>query len=355
MWFKNLIVYRLPADWSVSAAELEELLTKRTLQPCSPLEMISRGWVPPTSGGRLLHTVNQQHLIALGIDQKLLPASIIRQVAQERAEALAQEQGYPVGRRQMRDLKMRVTEELRARALTRRRVIRAWIDPLNGWFVVDAAGAAKAEELTEVLRVTLGGSFAVQFMETAKSPQQSMSLWLTEGEAPTRFTIEQDLELQSPDANKATIRYTRHPLDVREVQAHLKAGKYPTRLGLTWSDRLSFVLTDKLQIKRVEFLEMTKDTADGGDIDAAEQFDIDFAVMTGELAKLLEDLGQALGGEVQKEAGATAGAAAGATAGAAAGTGHGAASSAGANGSSPSAAARAAVAAAKGDAGVVAA
>ncbi len=161
MWFKNLIVYRLPADWSVSAAELEELLSKHTLQPCGTLEMVSRGWVSPTPGGRLLHTVNQQHLIALGIDQKLLPGSIIRQVAQERAEALAQEQGYPVGRRQMRDLKMRVTEELRARALTRRRVIRAWIDPLNGWFVVDAAGAAKAEELTEVLRVTLGGSFAV--------------------------------------------------------------------------------------------------------------------------------------------------------------------------------------------------
>ena len=140
----------------------KSLLAKRTLQPCSPLEMISRGWVPPAASGRLLHTVNQQHLIALGIDQKLLPASIIRQVAQERAEALAQEQGYPVGRRQMRDLKMRVTEELRARALTRRRVIRAWIDPLNGWFVVDAAGAAKAEELTEVLRVTLGGSFAVR-------------------------------------------------------------------------------------------------------------------------------------------------------------------------------------------------
>jgi recombination associated protein RdgC len=342
MWFKNLIVYRLPADWSVSAAELEELLTKRTLQPCSPLEMVSRGWVPPTSGGRLLHTVNQQHLIALGIDQKLLPGSIIRQVAQERAEALAQEQGYPVGRRQMRDLKMRVTEELRARALTRRRAIRAWIDPLNGWFVVDAAGAAKAEELTEVLRVTLGGSFAVQFMETAKSPQQSMSLWLSQGDAPTRFTIEQGLELQAPDENKATIRYTRHPLDVRQVQAHLKEGKYPTRLGLTWSDRVSFILTDKLQVKRIEFLDMTKDTADGGDIDAAEQFDIDFAVMAGELAKLLEDLGQALGGEVQKDAGAAANEAA-----------NTAATAAPASAGSASAAARAA-ATAKGDAGAVA-
>jgi recombination associated protein RdgC len=264
--------------------------------------MVSRGWVPPAPGARLLHTVNQQHLIALGIDQKLLPGSIIRQVAQERAEALAQEQGYPVGRRQMRDLKMRVTEELRARALTRRRIIRAWIDPLNGWFVVDAAGAAKAEELTEVLRVTLGGSFAVQFLETEKSATASMSAWLAHGDAPTRFSIEQDLELQSADVNKATIRYTRHPLDVREVQQHLQSGKHPTRLGLTWSDRVSFVLTDKTQVKRLEFLEMTKDTADGGDVDAAEQFDIDFAVMAGELAKLLEDLGEAMGGEVRKPA-----------------------------------------------------
>src|SRR4051812_18560578 len=306
MWFKNLIVYRLPADFSVSASELEELLSKHTLQPCGALEMVSRGWVSPTPGGRLLHTVNQQYLIALGIDQKLLPGSIIRQVAQERAEALAQEQGYPVGRRQMRDLKMRVTEELRARALTRRRVIRAWIDPLNGWFVVDAAGAAKAEELTEILRVTLGGSFAVQFLETEKSATASMTAWLAHGDAPARFTIEQDLELQSADVNKATIRYTRHPLDVSEVQRHLKDGKHPTRLGLTWSDRLSFVLTDKTQVKRVEFLEMTKDSADGGDVDAAEQFDIDFAVMAGELAKLLEDLGEAMGGEVGKGAEASA-------------------------------------------------
>jgi len=65
MWFKNLVIYRLPADWAVSAAELEEKLTTRTLQPCSPFEMLSRGWVAPSSTGRLVHTVNQQHLIAL--------------------------------------------------------------------------------------------------------------------------------------------------------------------------------------------------------------------------------------------------------------------------------------------------
>ncbi|MEP7246447.1 MAG: recombination-associated protein RdgC [Gammaproteobacteria bacterium] len=304
MWFKNLVVYRLPADWSMSASELEDMLSRRTLQPCSPFEMFSRGWVPPASTGRLLHTVNQQHLIALGVDQKLLPGAIIKQVAQERAALLANEQGFPVGRRQMRDLRMRVTEELRARALTRRRITRAWIDPENGWFIIDAAGAARAEELVETLRDTIG-SLSVTFMDTAKSPQQSMSSWLMHGDAPTRFSIDQDLELQSADATKATIRYTRHPLDAREVQAHLKAGKFPMKLGLTWSDRISFVLTEKAQVKRLEFLEMSSDAADTSDeIDAAEQFDIDFAVMAGELAKLLDDLGEALGGQPARQAAA---------------------------------------------------
>lgn len=304
MWFKNLIVYRLPVDWSISAAELEDHLSRRTLQPCGPFDMLSRGWVSPAGTGRLLHTVNQQHLIALGVDQKLLPGSIIRQVATERAAVQANEQGFPVGRRQMRDIKMRVTEELRARALTRRRITRAWIDPQNGWFVVDAGGAAKAEELVETLRVTLGGSLAVQFMETMRSPQQAMSAWLNHGDAPTRFTIDTDLELQSADATKATVRYARHALDVREIQGHMKAGKFPIKLGLTWSDRISFVLTEKLQVKRLEFLEMTKDSADGGDVDEADQFDIDFAVMTGELAKLLDDLGEALGGQPERQAAA---------------------------------------------------
>lgn len=303
MWFKNLVAYRLPADWSLGAPELEQQLATRTLQPCSPFEMLSRGWVAPSSSGRLVHTVNSQQLIALGVNQKLLPASIIRQTALERAEVLTREQGFPVGRRQMRDLKMRVTEELRAKALTRRRITRAWIDPTNGWLVVDAAGAAKAEELIETLRDTLG-SLAVTMIETQRSPQMSMAVWLKLGEAPLRLTIDQDLELKAANHTKATIRYSHHPLDGKEIQTHLSAGLYPTRLGLTWNDRIAFVLNEKLQLKRLEFLEMSKDAADGGDVDEAEQFDIDFTVMTGELAKLIDDMVAALGTEVQERAAA---------------------------------------------------
>lgn len=309
MWFKNLIVYRLPAGWTLSAAELEARLERHALQPCSPFEMLSRGWVAPAESGRLVHTVNGQLLIALGVNQKLLPASVIRQEAVTRAQALAESQGFPVGRRQMRELKMRVTEELRARALTRRRTTRAWIDPGAGWCVIDAASAGKAEEVTEALRDALD-TFAVQLLDTPRTPHTSMAAWLTHGEAPGRFMIDQDLELQSADKLKAIIRYTRHPLEGVEIRNHLSAGKYPTRLGLTWNDRIAFVLTEKLQMKRLEFLEMSRDAVDESDAErdalaAAEQFDIDFTVMCGELAKLLDELVQSLGGEnVQPQAAA---------------------------------------------------
>lgn len=300
MLFKNLVFSRLPADWSVSAADLEAHLAARTLKPCGPFDMSSRGWVPVTHQGRLLHTVNGHHMIALGTDDKLLPGSIIRQVAQERADIQAQEQGFPVGRKQMRDLRARVADELRARALTRRRVTRAWMDPATGWFAVDAASLPRAELVVETLGDTLG-SFAPAAIETSRSPQAAMASWLLQGEAPAQFSIDDDLELQSADKTKAIIRYTRHPLDGKEIRAHLTAGKYPTRLGLTWRDRVSFVLTEKLQVKRVDFLEMNKD-AQADEVDPAEQFDIDFAVMAGELTNLLKDLAAVLGGEPAENA-----------------------------------------------------
>jgi recombination associated protein RdgC len=301
MWFRNLVLYRLPAGWSMSAAQLEEKLGSRPLQPCGALEMLSRGWIPAAPEGRLVHALNQHYLIALGVEQKLLPASIIRQEALRRAKIKEDSQGFPVGKRQMRDLKQQVSEELRARALSRQRSTRAWLDPEGGWCVVDAASPGKAEELIETLRDTLG-SFAVQFVQTQRSPHTSMAAWLTHGSAPGHLALDQDLTLMTADGTKSTVRYTRHPLDLREIRSHLEGGKYPAQLGLCWNDRVAFMLTEKLAIKRVQFLDLEPDAAveqeSATATDPVEKFDADFALMTGELRRLLDEVLQSLGGEV---------------------------------------------------------
>ena len=127
-----------------------------------------------------------------------------------------------------------------------------------------------------------------------------MATWLTHGSAPGRFSIDEDLELTAAGGG-ATVRYVRHPLDGREIKAHLMAGKAPTRMGLVWNERIAFVLQQDLGIRRLQFLDVYKDDNASGD-NANEQFDIDFALMTGELGQLTAELLEVLGGEDQVRA-----------------------------------------------------
>jgi recombination associated protein RdgC len=183
-----------PPDFNLAASELEARLDARPLGHCGPFDLQTRGWVPLGPTGRRLYTVGRHQLIALGVEQKLLPATVIRQVATDRAAQLAEEQGFPVGRKQMRDLRLRVADELRARALVRRRATTAWLDLDQGWLVVDAAGPGRAEEVVETLRETLG-QCAATGADTARSARVAMGSWLATGEAGAPFGIDDDVEL----------------------------------------------------------------------------------------------------------------------------------------------------------------
>ena len=296
MWFKNLVVYRLPADFSINADDLERKLVHQALQPCGGMQMESRGWTCPHEDGLFLYQQRRQCLLALGVEKKLLPASIVRQEAETRAEDIARRQGREVSRKQMRELKDQVTDELLPRALARRRITHGWIDTANAWLAVDAAADAKAEEFIEALR-RAEDTLPAKRLETQRSPAAAMADWLLRGEAPGTFGIDQDLELRAADASKATVRYARHNLEGKEIRDHIAGGKTVVRLGLTWNDKISFVLTEHLQIKRLVFLDILRKDTEAEAEDKNEQFEIEFALMTGELALMLADLVKALGGE----------------------------------------------------------
>ena len=298
MWFKNLQIYRLSSDWELTPGKLEEKLAKHPLTPCRGIQHQSRGWVSPRENGALVHDYEKHLLIALGTEQKILPASVINQEAKERAAKLEQKQGFKPGRKQVREIKEHVMAELLPRAFARRRVLRAWIAPAQKWLLVDAASPAKAEEVTEALRVALG-ELALTPLETKQSPGAAMTAWLAAAAAPGRFSIDQDCELIGADATKSTVRYVRHTLDGKDLRQHISSGKSATRLGLSWNSRLSFVLYEQHQVKRLNFLDMDKNREDAAADNADEQFDADFALMTGEYVKLLGDLVKALGGEAK--------------------------------------------------------
>jgi recombination associated protein RdgC len=292
--FRNLHVFRLPAPWSMGADALSDLLSTHTFLPCTGLQMASLGWAPPRPNGPLVHVVNKQMLLMLGKEKKLLPASVINQFTKAKAGEIEEQEGYKPGRKRMKEIKEQITDDLLPRAFAIRSNTLVWIDPVNGWLVIDSSSAAKSEEVMSLL-VKCIPQFPIDSLVSNQSPVSAMTQWLSEGEAPAGFTIDQDTELTSSGEGKATVRYVRHALEADEVQRHIAGGKKCTRLAMTWSDRISFVLTEALLLKRIAALDVLKEEG-GNSKDEDERFDSDFALMSGEIDRMLRAVIDALGG-----------------------------------------------------------
>lgn len=300
MFFRNLQIYRLSTEWPITDESLSEQLLKRQFTPCGNQDMERSGWVVPFDGADFVHVVGGQWLICLQHEMKILPASVVKDEAAERAKEIEQKNGFKIGRKMMKELRELVATELMPRAFTRRRRTFAWIDPVGGWLVVDAPSQARAEDALEQLRHALD-TFPLTLLRTERSPASAMADWLAGSEAPAGFTIDQDCMLTAVTEDRAKVTYAHHPLEGDEIKSHLEGGKLPTRLALTYNDRVSFVLTEKLEIKRIDFLDVVRDQIDGSAEDAEALFNAEFALMTGELGLLILAVVEALGGELKRE------------------------------------------------------
>jgi recombination associated protein RdgC len=298
--FKNLMVYRIGADWQAQRAQIEQSLSKGIFIPCGATQPQSLGWVPPRGleHGALVESVDGKKgphwLLKLQIEQRVLPTSVVQRRADELAAQVEQQTGRKPGKKAMKDLKEQATHELLPLAFTKTAAVRVWIAPALSLLMIDAASPKRAEEVVSLLVKALAG-LSLHLVQTAESPAVCMSAWLQDGVPPEGFSIDRECELKSGDEMKSAVRYARHSLDIEEIRQHLVSGKLPTRLAMSWRDRVSFMLTDTLQIKKIAFLDLAFEGRDAPAKD--EAFDADAALATGELGQLIPALIDGLGGE----------------------------------------------------------
>jgi len=293
MWFKNLKLYRLAPNAKLDG--LYEALQSCQFQPCGSQEGQSSGWIEPREDSPFVYQVGDHLLITLRTEKRLLPASVINLATRKRVVQIKEQQGFKPGRKQTKEIKEQIIMELLPKAFVTQSDTHAWFDTVNGWFVVDASSSNKSDEVLGLLAKSLA-PFPIVPLHVEMSPAAAMTLWLSEDEPPAGFTVDQDTQLQATGESRATVRWTRESVNTSEALDHIKAGKQCTRLAMTWNDRISFVLTDDLSIKRVTPLDILKDNQDAQATNEAEQFEADFALFSGETSRLLADLVAALGG-----------------------------------------------------------
>jgi recombination associated protein RdgC len=304
MYFKNAMIYRLdfsqgeplPTDFEC-AEHLDDALNKRPFVPCGSHDYETRGWVSPAGEG-LVATAGNFWMVCLQTEQKLIPTSYVNQVAQERARELEELQGFKLGRKQMKDLREQVAHELLPRAFTVRSKTYAYFDTIMDRLIIDASSPSKAEAMIQALRDTLD-VFPVAPIRTMQSPVSAMADWLAAEEGPGGFTIDQDFSLRSPTEDRAEASFKRHDLSAAHVADHLKSGKLPTKVAMTYADRVSFVLTERLELRRIDLLDVVRDTIADDAEDEAALFRAEFFLMGEELRALITNLIAAHGGEMK--------------------------------------------------------
>lgn len=303
--FKNAKIYRITSAapfWNLD--ELNEALKTHAYVPAGQLQRQSIGWVPPREGADLAHAVSGKLLLTVRIEAKLLPGKAIAQATTARALEIEQQQGYKPGKKQLKEIRERIIDEKLPTALTQYDDIRLWIDPIDRWLIIDTSTPSKADTVIGLLAKCVD-PFPIEQLYVAQSPAGAMTGWLASDEAPDHFTIDQDAELRATGASAAVVRYVHHSIDADEVRRHIQGGKQCTRLAMTWSDRISFELTEDLDIRKIRPLDLLKENHPAHDTDA-EVFDAEFLLMAGEIVKLLAELVYALGGEKQIQESAAA-------------------------------------------------
>lgn len=303
MWFKNLALYRFTEPFTLSPTELEDKLQPLAFKPCVSQELFRFGWTAPLgqNSQQLVHAANGYFMICGKKQEKVLPTPVINELLVERIQEIEDQQGKKPTKKQRDEIKDEIIFDLLPKAFAFSKKTYAYIDPKGGWLIIDAASTKKAEEILSHLRKCLETLPVVPPL-TKEKPVTIMTQWLMDNQSPNDVNIEDECELRAQDDEGAIIRCKRHDLSLPEIKYHLDSGKQVLKLSLSWADRLTFILDENLAIKRLKFLDLIQEQA--SDIETsndAEQFDVDFSIMSAELAGFLPRLLEWFGGENNTE------------------------------------------------------
>ncbi len=303
--FKNALVYRIDEAWTApSLDELEARLAAGRFNECAPTQLESTGWTEPRGKkhGALVESIGGHWMLRLSSERKAVPASVVKTELEARLEAIEAQTGRKPRGKAAKELKEQIVHALLPRAFAKRGSTPLWIDPRARVLVIGATSTKKADGIVTLLVDLLGASVAPMPMQSQRSPAGAMAGWLAAKEAPAGFSIDRECELKQPDSEKALVRYARHTLDIDEVAAHIGQGKLPTQLAMTWQGRVSFVLTEAMTLKKIKLLDVVLEGSKQAANDGADDgFDADVAITTGELGRMIPDLIEALGGELDRK------------------------------------------------------
>lgn len=290
MWFKQAAFFELSRSFSFTQASLSEALAPLSFTPCLPSLPSSVGWVSPLDQDEspLVYGNKRYWMICLQFEEKILPASVVRQHLSEKIAEIEKREARVVRSKEKQSLKDEITQTLLPKAFTKKSQVHAYIDAERRCLVLNTNHAKKIERFIAFFKRAVAP--ATLSACDVKKPALVMTDWLKH-DAPMDFSVGLSAVLQDPSQQRRMIRCRHQDLFAQGVQVFLKEGCEIIELALQWKNQLDFVLSSDFSIKRIQFHEAVIESSDAGYSETArERFDADFVIMTQMLSSLLDDL-----------------------------------------------------------------
>ena len=289
MWFKQAHLLQMSAP--IDAALLEKSLQDGEFTPCLASLPASYGWASPFNNddAPLVHAANGYILICLQIEEKVLPASVIRKQLADKVKAIEAQQDKKLSAKQKRLLKEELTFSLLPQAFTKLDKVYAYIDTHNQWVIVDTVQKAKLEKFNELFKRCLP-EHRLQPLNIKKMAP-ILSHWLLHDDQPQAFTIDKSCLLQDPNNTSRSIRCQQQELQVQPIRSLLMDNCQAVQIGINWQDKLQFVLADDFTLRSIRYQDELLSLAKEQYSESPEQqLDAEFFIMTESLTGLLQQL-----------------------------------------------------------------
>lgn len=298
MFFKNIFVFAFTQAFSLTQEEVEARIQENTFTPCASTELSHFGWVNSLGNHSesLSHQSGKNLLLCARREEKIIPAQVIKDMLEDKVEQLETEHGRSATKKEKEQFKEDIMFELMPRAFSRITDTHGYLNPDHNIIVINSSSRSKAEDFLALLRKSLG-TLPVTSLSPERQPDEVMTDWINENSTledfalSDKFTLGQEAQLNSLGDDSAVIRVKNMALDINEVKVHLDADMFVTKIGLEYDGCMSFVLNDDLSIKRLKFFDVLAEQNDDIDSDdILSRLDADFALMAGELNRMIGDI-----------------------------------------------------------------
>jgi recombination associated protein RdgC len=247
MWLKQFQAFEYSFDFTL---DLAPKLEQFTLGPCPAHARMTHGW-KLVDDHQLSLSINDFHFCYFGKEERILPAAVI----QNELEKRAQSQGQDLKRHEKQQMKQDVEFDLLPKAFCIQKKVALIFDQKRKRLFIESSSPQQLEMILAYIYKTLGQSASITPVNIGEDLNRLWQKWLVNPLSLPHFLKFAD-RMQWIDADNPQKQIRCQGLEwLEEQHPWLEQGLIPKELSFVWRERIQFNLNAKLQFKRLQALE----------------------------------------------------------------------------------------------------